>query len=100
MDSPKDSASGRVFGEKPAEKFPTIPESTPLPDQLSVDTESAVRNKTSDQSLARTDGQTEEELTYSQRSALRTLPGMVPSKARLEGQSLITSLYSVDSIGP
>jgi hypothetical protein len=88
MDTPKDSASGRVFGEKP-DKFPT-PESSP--DQLNVDTESAVRNKTSDQSLVRIDGQTAEEITYSQRSALRTLPGMVPFKARFECQSLIESL--------
>lgn len=99
MDSPKDSASGRVFGEKLAEKFPTIPESSPLPDRLTVDTESAVRNKTSDQSIARTDGQTAEEIAYSQRSALRSLPGMVPYKARFEGHSLITCLYSLDSVG-
>ena len=86
MDNPNESTSGRVFGEKPAEKFPTIPESSPLPDKLSVDTGSAVHNKTSDQSLARADGQTAEEITYSQRSALRTLPGMVPFKAHFEGQ--------------
>lgn len=81
MESPKDSTPGRIFGEKLAEKFPPIPESSPLPDQLSVDTESAVRNKTSDPALARTDGQTAEEIAHSERSALRSLPGMVPFKA-------------------
>ncbi|CAG7946443.1 unnamed protein product [Penicillium nalgiovense] len=86
MDSPKDSASGRVFGEKLAEKFPTIPESSPLPDRLTVDTESAVRNKTSDQSIARTDGQTAEEIAYSQRSALRSLPAWIRSVDEPEEQ--------------
>ncbi|CAG8907996.1 unnamed protein product [Penicillium egyptiacum] len=76
MDSPKDSASGRIFGEKPAEKFP---DSTPVSGQLSVDTESAVRNKTSNSALSRTDGQTAEEITYSQGSALRSLPAWIRS---------------------
>ncbi|KAJ5418917.1 uncharacterized protein N7487_002467 [Penicillium crustosum] len=79
MDSPKDSAPGRVFGERLAEKFPPIPESSPLPGPLRVDTESAVRNKTSDSALARTDGQTAEEAAYSQRSVLRSLPAWIRS---------------------
>ncbi|KAJ5420951.1 hypothetical protein N7465_003470 [Penicillium sp. CMV-2018d] len=79
MDSPKDSAPGRVFGERLAEKFPPIPESSPLPGPLSVDTESAVRNKISDSALSRTDGQTAEETAYSQRSVLRSLPAWVRS---------------------
>ncbi|KAJ5826869.1 hypothetical protein N7447_003632 [Penicillium robsamsonii] len=78
MDSSKDSASGRVFSEKLAEKIPTIPESS-LPNQLSIDTHSAVRNKTSDSTLSRTDGQTAEEIAYSQHSALRSLPAWIRS---------------------
>lgn len=89
MDSPRDSAPGRIFGERLAEKIPPIPESSPLPGPLSVDTESAVRNKTSDPALARTDGQTTEEIAHSQRFALRSLPGMIPFKARPNDHSLI-----------
>lgn len=99
MDSPKDSAPGRVFGERLAEKFPPIPESSPLPGPLRVDTESAVRNKTSDSALARTDGQTAEEAAYSQRSVLRSLPGMVAFDAQFDDQSLIMSSCSLDPIG-
>ena len=99
MDSPKDSAPGRVFGERLAEKFPPIPESSPLPGPLRVDTESAVRNKTSDSALARTDGQTAEEAAYSQRSVLRSLPGMVAFGAQFDDQSLIMSSCSLDPIG-
>lgn len=99
MDSPKDSAPGRVFGERLAEKFPPIPESSPLPGPLSVDTESAVRNKTSDSALARTDGQTAEETAYSQRSVLRSLPGMIALEARFDDQSLIKSSCSLDPVG-
>ncbi|KAK4861473.1 hypothetical protein LT330_003508 [Penicillium expansum] len=79
MDSPRDSAPGRIFGERLAEKIPPIPESSPLPGPLSVDTESAVRNKTSDPALARTDGQTTEEIAHSQRFALRSLPAWIRS---------------------
>lgn len=76
MDSPKDSATGRAFDGRLAEKFPPIAESLPLPGPNNVDTESAVSNKTSDSALVRTDGQTAEETAYSQRSVLRSLPGM------------------------
>lgn len=99
MDSPKDSAPGRVFGERLAEKFPPIPESSPLPGPLTVDTESAVRNKTSDSALARTNGQTAEETAYSQRSVLRSLPGMAAFEARSDDQSLMASPFSLDPVG-
>ncbi|OQE40844.1 hypothetical protein PENCOP_c005G01480 [Penicillium coprophilum] len=79
MDSSRDGATGRVFGEKLADKIPTIPESSPLPGQLSVDTHSAVRNKTSDSTLSRSDGQTAEEIAHSQHSALRSLPAWIRS---------------------
>ncbi|KGO74003.1 hypothetical protein PITC_062510 [Penicillium italicum] len=79
MDSPKDCAPGRIFGERLAEKFPPIPESSPLPGPLNADTESAIHNKTSDASLGRTDGHTAEEIAYSQRSALRSLPAWIRS---------------------
>jgi len=82
MDSSKDSATGRIFSERLADKIPApIPETSPAaPDHLTVDIQSAVRNGASSPSpaLARTDGQTIEEITYSQRFALRTLPGMTP----------------------
>lgn len=99
MDSPKDSAPGRVFGERLAEKFPPIPESSPLPGPLTVDTESAVRNKTSDSALARTNGQTAEETAYAQRSVLRSLPGMAAFEARSDDQSLMACPFSLDPVG-
>jgi hypothetical protein len=78
MDS-KDSAAGRIFGERLADKIPApIPETATVPSHLSVDTESAVRSA-SIPSPARTDVQTIENLPYSQRSPLRSLPGIAPS---------------------
>ncbi|KAG0154983.1 hypothetical protein PDIDSM_556 [Penicillium digitatum] len=79
MDSPQDSAPGRIFGERLVEKFPPIPESSPLPGPLSGETESTVRSPTSDPALARTAGQTAEEIAYSQRFALRSLPAWIRS---------------------
>lgn len=78
MDSPKDSAAARIFGEKLADKIPApIPETSVIPPgQLSVDTGAAVRNSSSPSpGLARTRSQRTEELAYSQRFALRTVPG-------------------------
>jgi hypothetical protein len=79
MDSSKDSAAGRIFGERLADKIPApIPEISNHPGQLSVDTEAAVRNSSNPSpALARPDTRTIEELTYAQRSTLRSLPGMV-----------------------
>jgi hypothetical protein len=78
MDSFKGGAAGRIFGERLADKIPApIPETSTIPAHLSVDTESAVRDASNQSSaLARTDGQTIEDLPYSQRSALRSLPGI------------------------
>lgn len=78
MDSSKDSAAGRIFGEKLTDKIPApIPETSAiLPGQLSVDTEAANRNSLSPSpGLTRTRSQRTEELRYSQRLALRTVPG-------------------------
>jgi hypothetical protein len=73
-----DSATGRIFSEKLAEKIPrAVPEtSTPIPGHLIIDTDSAVRNGGDPPTTsARIDGQTAEKVAHSQRSALRTLPG-------------------------
>lgn len=73
-----DSATGRIFNERLAEKIPpAIPEtSAPIPGHLIIDTDSAVRNAGDPPTTpARVDGQTAEELANSQRFALRTLPG-------------------------
>lgn len=78
MDSSKDSAAGRIFGERLADKIPApIPETSAiLPGQLNVDTEAANRNASSPSpGLARTRSPRTEELSYSQRLALRTVPG-------------------------
>lgn len=100
MHSSKDSPPGRIIGDKLTEKCSPIPEA-PLTSQLSIETEPTVHNKASDLSLAHTDGQgqTAEEIAYSQRFALRSLPGMVPFKAQFDDHSLIASLYSLDSLG-
>ncbi|KAJ5950546.1 uncharacterized protein N7479_008959 [Penicillium vulpinum] len=79
MDSSTNSSTGRIFDERLAEKIPTIPEASPLPNQLTVDTKSAVRNKTSDSSLARANGHTTEELANSQHFPLRSLPPWIRS---------------------
>jgi hypothetical protein len=80
MNSSKEGAAGRTSNERLAEKIPApIPESSVLPTNPTVDTESAVRNGTSDPALASAESQAVDGLTYSQ-AASRTLPGMVPLK--------------------
>lgn len=81
MDSSRDSAAGRIFNERLADKIPApIPETTTAPTQLSVDTEAAAPNASNPPpALARPDAQKIEELTYTQRFASRTLPGIVQS---------------------
>lgn len=99
MDSSQDNAAGRIFGERLAEKIPSpIPE-TSVPTQLSIDTESTIRNSTSDPALSRTNGQTVDGTAYSQRFALRSLPGMVPSKAGSHNSTLTIDFYSMDQVG-
>ncbi|CDM28664.1 hypothetical protein DTO013E5_904 [Penicillium roqueforti] len=80
MHSSKDSPPGRIIGDKLTEKCSPIPEA-PLTSQLSIETEPTVHNKASDLSLAHTDGQgqTAEEIAYSQRFALRSLPAWIRS---------------------
>lgn len=80
MDSSKGNAAGRIFNERLADKIPApIPETPTAPTHLTVDTEAAAHNASNPPALARPNGQKIEELTYTQRFALRTLPGMVHS---------------------
>ncbi|KAJ6158159.1 hypothetical protein N7485_010985 [Penicillium canescens] len=77
-----DSATGRIFSERLAEKIPrAIPEtSTPIPGHLIINTDSAVRNGGDPPTTpARINGQTAEEAAHSQRFALRTLPAWIRS---------------------
>ncbi|CAG8943615.1 unnamed protein product [Penicillium salamii] len=81
MDSSKDSAAGRIFSERLADKIPApIPETPAVPNNLSVDTGAAIRTSYNPSpALARPNGQTADEVTYSHRSPLRTLPAWVRS---------------------
>lgn len=100
MDSSKDSAAERIFGERLIEKIPApIPETSVPPTHLSVDTESAIRNSASNSTLARTDSQAVDGSAYSQGSALRTLPGKLSCKACIYNHSLTMYLNSLDSVG-
>ncbi|KAJ5561629.1 hypothetical protein N7461_000390 [Penicillium sp. DV-2018c] len=78
MDSSKESATGRIFNEKLAEKIPApIPESSVPPTDPPVNTGSALRNGTSDPALTSA-GETVDGLAYSQ-AAPRTLPAWIYS---------------------
>ncbi|KAJ5361420.1 hypothetical protein N7541_002264 [Penicillium brevicompactum] len=81
MESSRDSAAGRIFNERLADKIPApIPETTTAPTQLSIDTEAAAPNASNPPpALARPDAQKIEELTYTQRFASRTLPAWIRS---------------------
>ncbi|KAJ5135430.1 uncharacterized protein N7515_004708 [Penicillium bovifimosum] len=82
MDSSKEGATERI-NERLAEKIPPpIPESSVLPTNPTVDTESAVRNGASNPALASA-GQAEDGLTYSQVGP-RTLPAWIHSVEETE----------------
>ncbi|KAJ5771307.1 uncharacterized protein N7511_003358 [Penicillium nucicola] len=77
-----DSATGRIFGERLAEKIPpAIPEtSVPTLGHLSIDTGAAVPNGVDPiPTPARVDTQAAEELAHLQRFTVRTLPSWIRS---------------------
>ncbi|KAJ5793843.1 hypothetical protein N7457_000442 [Penicillium paradoxum] len=86
MDSSRDSAGGRIFGERLAEKIPApIPETSVLPTHLSIDTDSTVRSSSSDPALPRIEeSQAADGTAYTQRSTLRSLPAWIRSVEEIE----------------